>query len=140
MKPLATAIVILLLASRGACAAEPTPADVGLRRAYVAEVTSGADLYKYMRLGGLGEEQAARALHAWRRGIGREFKGRTSPAMQAEISKRNRRLYGDPLGPSVEYLRAQGKSWRQIAEGAARPGGEDLGLEHSIVTDRRGCR
>ena len=36
--------------------------------------------------------------------------------------------YGDKLGPTIEYLRAQGKTWEQIIESATRAGGKDLGL------------
>lgn len=36
--------------------------------------------------------------------------------------------YGNPLGPTIEQLRAQGKTWEQIIESATRPGGEDLGF------------
>jgi hypothetical protein len=36
--------------------------------------------------------------------------------------------YGDPLGPSIEWLRARGKSWDDIIESASRTGGADLGF------------
>lgn len=32
------------------------------------------------------------------------------------------------LGPSVEQLRASGKSWGDIIKSATRPGGKDLGF------------
>jgi hypothetical protein len=46
----------------------------------------------------------------------------------AEIHARNLRRYGDPLGPSIEWLRAQGKTWEQIIESATRTDGRDLGF------------
>jgi hypothetical protein len=39
-----------------------------------------------------------------------------------------RRHHGDPLGPTIDWLRAQGKSWEEIIESAMRPGGADLGF------------
>jgi hypothetical protein len=34
--------------------------------------------------------------------------------------------YGDKLGPTIEWLRNQGKTWKQIIESASRPGGKDV--------------
>jgi hypothetical protein len=45
-----------------------------------------------------------------------------------EYEQRNINKYGNPLGPTIEQLRAQGKTWEQIIESATRPGGEDLGF------------
>jgi hypothetical protein len=45
---------------------------------------------------------------------------------QAEA--RNVEKYGNPLGPTADQLRAQGKTWEQIIDSAARPDGKDLGL------------
>ena len=36
--------------------------------------------------------------------------------------------YGNPLGPTIEYLRNSGLTWEQIITGSARSGGDDLGL------------
>jgi hypothetical protein len=44
------------------------------------------------------------------------------------IAARNIEKYQNPLGPTVEQLRAKGKSWQEIIEGSARPGGLDLNL------------
>ena len=35
---------------------------------------------------------------------------------------------GDNLGPTVDWLRSQGKSWDDIIESAGRIGGKDLGF------------
>jgi hypothetical protein len=50
------------------------------------------------------------------------------PDKLQEIYSRNLREYGDKLGPSIEWLRARGKSWEQIIQSAIRPGGKDLGF------------
>ena len=48
------------------------------------------------------------------------------PELLEKILERNMRVYGDPLGPTVERLRNQGKTWEQIIESASRPGGKDI--------------
>lgn len=35
---------------------------------------------------------------------------------------------GINLGPTVDQLRAKGKTWEQIIESSTRPGGQDLGF------------
>jgi len=64
-----------------------------------------------MREAGMGAEQVARALHAERRLLGEQFKALTPPGKLAEIYERNLARYGDKLGPSIDWLGAQGKSW-----------------------------
>lgn len=50
-----------------------------------------------------------------------------TPSDQVAIyESRNIEKYGNPLGPSVDQLRAQGKIWQEIIDSAARPGGGDL--------------
>jgi len=39
------------------------------------------------------------------------------------IARRNLARYGDELGPTLEKLLTQNKTWEQIAESASRPGG-----------------
>jgi hypothetical protein len=63
-----------------------------------------------------------------RRDIGIKYKDLTPPERLADFYERNRRLYGDKLGPTVEWLREQGKTWEEIIESASRTGGADLGL------------
>jgi hypothetical protein len=50
----------------------------------------------------------------------------TPPEMLSKIYERNLAKYGDKLGPSIEWLRARGKSWDDIIESAVRTGGKDL--------------
>jgi len=80
-----------------------------------------------LRAGGADSETIARMLHAERRAIGERFKDLTPPDIRARIYERNLAKYGDKLGPSIDWLRTQGKkSWEQIIESAARAGGKDL--------------
>ena len=67
-------------------------------------------------------------LHAERNALKLKYR-EFSPADQVKIfEQRNIEKYGNPLGPTVEQLRAQGKTWEDIIESAARPGGKDLGF------------
>jgi len=63
-----------------------------------------------------------------RRDLGIKYKHLTPPDLLATIYRRNLIKYGDQLGPTIDYLRRQGKSWEDIIESASRPGGADLGL------------
>ncbi|MBI4422827.1 MAG: hypothetical protein HY554_03835 [Elusimicrobia bacterium] len=75
------------------------------------------------------EERVARSAHAQRRLLGIQFKyrdDRTPPAAREAILRRNREKYGDPLGPTVAWLRAKGKSWGDIIRGSCKPGGADI--------------
>ncbi len=61
-----------------------------------------------------------------RRALGVEYKGLTPGAKLREIYERNRRKYGDELGPTIDWLRDAGKSWDDIIDSASRSGGSDL--------------
>src|SRR5690606_38755159 len=104
-------------ASRG------TPA---LRAAYEAEVTGLSSIAGQMRSAGQSSENIARSLHGMRRELGIKYKSLTPDDMLQTIYQKNIQKYGDKLGPSVDYLRQQGKSWDDIIESATRSGGKDL--------------
>ncbi len=99
-----------------------------LRQQYVNAVEALAGRGAAMREAGIGTEQIARALHAERRLLGEQFKALTPPDRLAQIYERNLAKYGDKLGPSIDWLRARGKTWEQIIESATRSGGQDLGF------------
>ena len=101
---------------------------MALRRQYVEEVQFLAGKAETMRLAGAGQEEIARTLHADRRALGVKYKNLTPPKELAEIYIRNEKKYGDKLGPTVDWLRQQGKSWESIIASASRTGGKDLGL------------
>jgi hypothetical protein len=52
----------------------------------------------------------------------------TPPEVLKTIYERNLAKYGDKLGPTIEWLRAHGKSWNEIIDSAVRVGGKDLGF------------
>jgi hypothetical protein len=99
-----------------------------LRQAYVDAVSGLKPMADSLRAAGADSETIARALHAARRAIGEQFKGLTPPDKLAEIYARNLQKYGDKLGPTIDWLRAQGKSWVEIIDSATRTGGKDLGF------------
>jgi hypothetical protein len=99
-----------------------------LRQKYEDAVTRLRNKAIAMRKEGYSEEEIARTLHAERRALGVKYKNVTPPDLLKKIYQRNEEKYGDPLGPSIDYLRSRGKSWEQISESACRPGGKDLGF------------
>ena len=72
------------------------------------------------------DKQIAIKLHAERRSLVVQYKGMTPDFLRKDIFSRNEKKYGDPYGPTIDYLRGQGKSWSEIRESASRPGGGDL--------------
>lgn len=97
-----------------------------LRQQYVEEVQMLAGKAETMRLAGSSQEEIARTLHADRRALGVKYKNLTEPSLLATIYARNEKKYGDKLGPTVEWLRANGKSWEDIIASSSRTGGADV--------------
>ena len=90
-----------------------------------------------MRRDGSSPEAIARAMHAARRQLCQVFKEQTPEPQRTRIFERTRAVYGDPLGPSVEFLRLRGKSWEHIVE-AVLLGRDVSPLEDSISSRRWG--
>jgi hypothetical protein len=86
-----------------------------------------------MRRCGASAESIARAMHAERTRLATLFKARTPEPYRTRIYARTVRVYGNEIGPSIEFLRASGKSWNAIIECATRPGpAPDLGMEKGV--------
>ena len=102
------------------------PAASPLRQEYEAAVRGLGDRIGALEKAGMTEEAIARKLHAARRALGVEYKNQTDPALLEKIYERNMQRYGDKLGPTIEWLRNQGKTRKQIIESASRPGGKDV--------------
>ncbi|MBN1254276.1 MAG: VCBS repeat-containing protein [Deltaproteobacteria bacterium] len=107
---------------------KPTLIGSALRKSYIAEVEALKEQLLTMEVAGIPRENIAKLLHAQRRALGVKYKNLTPPKKLEEIYQRNLRKYGDQLGPSIEWLRAKGKTWNQIIESATETGGKDLGL------------
>ncbi len=99
-----------------------------LRQRYEQEVRTLAERRARLAEEGRTPEEIGRTLHRERRELALRYKQQTPLPLRIRIYQRNIDLYGDPLGPSIAWLRSRGKTWEQIAESASRPGGEDLGF------------
>jgi hypothetical protein len=98
-----------------------------LRHQYVMAVYNIKNEVWAMRLAGNTPEQIARMASARRREISTMIKSMTPPPVLESIFARNIAAYGgDKLGPTVEFLRAQGKTWEEIIESACHPGNKFL--------------
>ena len=93
-----------------------------IRAEYEASVLALRELFDRMQREGHDEEAIARALHAERRAIAARFKSLTPEPFRSQVDARTLAVYGDTSGPTIEWLRANGKSWRAIIESAMRPG------------------
>ncbi|MFT4195547.1 cell wall-binding protein [Ottowia sp.] len=115
---------------------------MNLRARYEQTVRALRQRAADMRRGGASAEGIARALHAERRELAARFKEQTPEPYRSGIYQRTFEVYGDELGPSIEFLRAQGKSWEAIIESATCPGpGPDRflsGMSHPGADLRRG--
>mgnify|MGYP000580842393 CR=1 FL=1 len=97
-----------------------------LREQYEEQVQGLTRKAEQLEQEGIGIPAIATAMHAERRALGIDFKNRSAPEARDRIYERNLERYGDKLGPTLEYLVSDGKSWEDIIESAARPGGGDL--------------
>ncbi len=99
-----------------------------LRLAYehaVAEL--GAEVARRLAAG-VPPEPVARWAAGERDRLKQVYRDKTPPDALVIIEARSLAQYGNSTGPSVEQLRASGKSWTQIAVSAGRPGKQPDGL------------
>lgn len=80
------------------------------------------------RAAGASDEATARLLHAERNALKQKYRDLSPSDAVKQFEQRNIERYGNPLGPTIDQLRAGGKSWTDIIESATRPGGSDLGF------------
>lgn len=96
--------------------------DTDLRSAYEAEVRALAESAAGLRAQGWGDEPLARWATAQRNALKQRFRALTPADQRARLEAWTLRRYGNALGPTAEQLHASGRSWREIVEGACRPG------------------
>ncbi len=97
------------------------------RQAYLDDVGQMHKIYEEAKARGDSKENIGKMLQKMRREIGEKHKDLTPKEFREEIYKRNIDKYGDPLGPTVDWLRKKGgKTWDEIIESALRPGGQDI--------------
>lgn len=104
-----------------------------IRANYSNEVKGIAEFTKQLIAGRTEEEMTeeeieriARQAHSLRHQIGLKYKELTPQQERDCIYARNLKRYGEPLGPTIEYLRVIGKTWLQIIESASRPNPGDI--------------
>ncbi|MBD1877882.1 hypothetical protein H6F78_13560 [Coleofasciculus sp. FACHB-64] len=104
-----------------------------LRSAYVGEVQALSSIVEELQAAGRTNEEIAIEVHRRRREIGVKYKKLTPPKEREEIYRRNLQLYGDELGPTIDYFRTvQNKTWEKIIESATKTNAEynkKFGLE-----------
>lgn len=93
-----------------------------LRARYEAAVSGLRAQVAAMRQAGASAEEIAHAVHASRRSLAAHFKQETPEPLRGQIRRRTLAVYGDPIGPTIEHLRARGSSWDDIIDSATRPG------------------
>ena len=99
-----------------------------LRSQYEAAVAELQKATSSMLASGSSEEEVARWAVPQRNRIKSQFRELTPPGALATIELWTLARYGHVLGPSVEQLRACGKSWMDIVTAASRPGKKPDGL------------
>nr|CUV28161.1 putative hemagglutinin-related protein [Ralstonia solanacearum] len=98
------------------------------RIAYEADakrITEGVD---QMRAAGVSEENIARWAVDQRNSLKTTYRSMSPPDFVQAVEARNVEKYGNSLGPSADQLKQKGLTWTEIANSAARPGGQDLGF------------
>ena len=92
------------------------------RAHYEAEVMALGSAATRMLDAGVSQEHVARWIVAQRNALKQRFRALTPPDDRVRLEAWTLGRYGNALGPSVEWLRDAGKSWREIIDGATRPG------------------
>ncbi len=96
--------------------------DSDLRSRYEAAVLALRAWVAALRDEGRSSEVIARAVHAERARLAATFKALTPEPLRSRIRTRTLAVYGNSIGPTIESLRARGKSWDDIIDSATRPG------------------
>lgn len=91
-----------------------------LRLEYEAKVRALSEMADDMLRQGYTERQVAEALQQARRDLGIIYKDQTPQPLLDYIYERNLLAYGDPLGPSIDFL-LRNKSYAQIIKSSYRP-------------------
>lgn len=93
-----------------------------LRSHYEAEVAALRATAMRMLSAASSEEQVAHWIVQQRNALKLRFRALTPRDERERLEAWTLARYGNALGPTACQLRAAGKSWRAIIDGAARPG------------------
>lgn len=123
-------LAFLLLCSPALADGKWNQKELAVRSLYIQEVEHLREIVCDLAEEGYPTSSIAQTVWQMRREIGLEYKELTPRSTREKLYARNIAKYGDPLGPSIEYLLRRGKSFADIAESACRVGGEDLGFKN----------
>jgi hypothetical protein len=93
-----------------------------LRGRYECAVAGLRDAASARLRAGMSEEAVARWVVEERNALKAAYRNLTPAPALARIVARTVQRYGSLSGPSVDDLRASGKSWAEIIDSATRPG------------------
>ncbi len=99
-----------------------------LRLAYERAVAELGEQVAGRLVAGADPEGVARWAAGQRDQLKQVYRGQTPAAALAVIEARSLAQYGNSVGPSVDQLRAAGKSWAEIAASAGRAGKQPDGI------------
>ena len=99
-----------------------------LRLQYEAAVSELEEKTSSMLVSGVDEEQVACWAVEQRGLLKLKYRELTPRDALVVIEAWALKRYGNSLGPTVDQLRARGKSWADIINSAARPGRQPEGL------------
>ena len=103
----------------------------GLRLKYEAEVAALREVVSEKLRSGGSEEAVARWVVGERNALKDKYRNLTPAPVMARIVARTMQRYGSMTGPSVDELRANGKSWAEIIDSATRAGDHGQALFES---------
>lgn len=92
------------------------------RQRYEAEVQALAAACADQLAAGTSDQEVAHWAVSRRNALKQRFRAMTPADDVLRLQAWTQQRYGNPLGPTAAQLHAAGKSWRDIIDGAARPG------------------
>jgi hypothetical protein len=96
----------------------PSPRE--RRAAYEAAVRGLRGEADRLLAQGAGEEDVARLMVQRRNDLKREVRQADNALVVRLMERRNRRRYGDPIGPGADQLYAKYGGWGEVIEAACR--------------------
>lgn len=94
---------------------------IAARLAYERDVRALADEAYDRIASGEGLEDVARSLVVKRNALKVSYRAPVEPALLASLEARNLQRYGDPIGPTADWLKARYGSWEAVVAASARP-------------------
>lgn len=106
-----------------------------IRLAYVQDVEKISEIADWLRAAGYTDKQVAIHAYKLRKKILSNYRKLTPQPILQFIYARNHQKYQNDFGATIEYLKAQGKTWEEIIASASRVCLEDINQILGIVVD-----